>query len=255
MGGMGLIVYRGAEIPLSRVHGAARELLGGHLLPDARVIVHGSAPVRIDRDARDPRNPLAGTVRALHLAVPFDDPTVLSGLSRLVLEPKLGLPADAAGIGWERLGHGPLAAVALALSEDAGPLAVLTLEDEERWRGSYSIFSRGRRLWSSCFEAGVHCTTWDGEAIRSEPHAPDDPLPVEGSPSDFPVHGLQLLYGAPLRLTTNERVAVAPSLWRASRPPSEGASGMWLVEHGRFVDRGRVPDPETWLRLTASLEG
>jgi hypothetical protein len=251
---MSLIVYRGAEIPLGRVHAAARELLGGHLLPDAAVIAHGSAPVRVDRDARDPRNPLAGTVRAIHLAVPYDDPAVLSDLSRMLLKPKQGLPAGEADVGWQRLEHGVLAAVAMALSEDAGPLAVLTLEEDARWRGSYSLFSRGRRLWSSCFEAGVHCTTWDGETLRSEAHAPDAPLPVEGSPSDFPVHGLQLLYGAPLRLTPDERLAVVPSLWRASRPPSEGSSGMVLVRDGRFVERGETPDPETWLRLTASLE-
>lgn len=254
MGGMSLIVYRGAEIPPSRVHVAARPLLGGHLRPDAAVIVHGSAPVRVDRDARSRSDPLAGTVRALHLAVPFDEPEVLTDLSRVVLEPRLGLPAEAAAAGWERLGCGVLTALALALSEDAGPLAVLALEDEAIWRGSYSLFSRGRRLWSACFEAGSHYTTWDGSELRDEAHAPEDPLPPEGAPSDFPVHGLQLLCGARLRLTADERMALVPSLWRASRPPSEGASGMCLVEEGRFVDPAQVPDPETWLRFTASLE-
>jgi len=252
---MAVIVYRGAEIPLGRVHSAARELLGGHLRPDAWIVAHGSAPVRVDRDARTERDPLAGTVRTIHLAVPFDAPDALSDLSRMVLEPRIGLPADATATGWERLGHGALAALALALSEDAGPLAVLALEDEGRWRGSYSLFSRGRRLWSACFEVGSHYTTWDGDSLTSQPHAPEDPLPVEGSPSDFPVHGLQLICGTTLRLTSDERMAVVPSLWRASRPPSEGAAGMVLVEHGRFVERGAAPPPETWLRLTSSLEG
>lgn len=255
MSGMSLIVHRGAEVPLGRVHAAARELFGGHLRPDADVIAHSSAPVRVDRDARSRTDPLAGTVRTLHLAVPFNEAEALTDLSRLVLTPRIGLPADVADLGWRRLGGGPLAALALALSEDFGPLAVLTDEGEAVWRGSYSLFSRGRRLWSACFSAGVHYTTWDGERLASEDHDPSSPLPPEGAPSEFPVHGLQLLCGTTLRLTTDERMALVPSLWRASRPPSEGSSGMWLVEQGRFVDPGQSPDPEAWLRFTSSLEG
>ena len=68
--------------------------LGGkdpaYVRPDADLAVHGSAPVRVDRLARGrASDPLAGTIRTIHLAVSGDD-GILTELSKVVLGSKLG---------------------------------------------------------------------------------------------------------------------------------------------------------------------
>jgi hypothetical protein len=255
MPGTSLIVYRGAELPLGRVHEAARRVLGGHLRPDAALIAHTSGPVRVDRSARNLPDPLAGTVRVVHLAVPFDEDEVLTDLSRMVLPATFGFPEEARAGGWKAFGQVVAESVALELSREDRGLAVLALEEDACWRGSYSLFGAGKRLWSAAFEAGSHYATWDGSALSVDAMALGDPPPVEGAPTDFPAHGLRLLFGGELQLTLAERNALLPSLWRASRPPTEGAEGMWLVEQGRFVAPGRPPSEHDWLRFTATLGG
>ena len=63
-----IIVYRGPEVKASSLCQIVMELLGGHLRPDASLALHFSAPIRVNRLAasRSP-DPLAGTVRAIHL--------------------------------------------------------------------------------------------------------------------------------------------------------------------------------------------
>jgi len=247
------IVYRGDEIPLAAVHRAAIEVLGGHLRPDAQLAVHACAPVRVDRRGRGRGDPLAGTVRALHLAVDRDTPSILTDLSRMVLPGRLGFPPGTTEQAWEHFGHAPAEAVALMLSEPRrAPIAALSLDEDEHI-GSYSILSAGQRLWSASYRPGESYATWDGQELRVEPMELGDPEPVEGAPSDFPVHGLNLLFDEPLELTIGEQVGLMAALWRAARPPTESARGIWLVRDGRFVQDRQPLGPEDWQRLTGSF--
>lgn len=229
------------------------EVLGGHLRPDAQLAVHASAPVRVDRRTRGGGDPLAGTVRALHLAVAADTPSILTDVSRIVLKGRLGFPPGEEERGWEHFSQAPAEAVALALSDNRrGALAALSLDDGDLV-GCYAIFSGGNRLWSAAYRPGAWYATWDGQDLRIEAMEVGDPSPVEGAPSDFPVHGLNLLFQEPLELTLGEHMALMPALWRASRPPTDSARGMWLVVDGRFVEPNRPLAPEDWERLTGSF--
>lgn len=248
-----LLVYRGPEIPLSAVYEAAMEVLGGHLRPDADLVVHASAPVRVDRRGRQQANPLAGTVRVLHLAVASDVPSILTDLSRHVLRGQLGFPSEIAEAGWDHFGHAPAEAVGLALSRKAGPVAAISVDEEDFPVGSYSLFSAGSRLWSAVYRPAVSYASWDGHELRVEPMEVDDPQPIEGGPSDFPPHGMNLLFPEPLELTYAERASLTTVLWRATRPPTEAAVGMWLVQGGRFVEPGRPLDVDDWDRFTGSF--
>jgi hypothetical protein len=250
-----LLVYRGPEIPLRAVHEAAREVLGGHLRPDADLVVHASAPVRVDRQGRNLADPLAGTVRVLHLAVPRDVPTVLTDLSRMLLPSKLGFPPELTDRGWECFSHAPAEAVALALSRGAGPVAALSVDEEDEPVGSYSLFSAGSRLWSAVYRPTSSYASWDGNELRVEPMEALGSHPLEGGPGDFPAHGLNLLFPTPLELTHAERAALTTVLWRAARPPTDSARGMWLVQDGRFVTVGRPMVGADWTRFTISFAG
>jgi len=248
-----LLVYRGPEIPLRAVHEAAMEVLGGHLRPDADLVVHASAPVRVDPRGRDQDNPLAGTVRILHLAVPSDVPDILTDLSRMVLPAHAGFPPEVLAEAWGHFGHAPAEAVALALSKRAGPIAVFSLDEDEAPLGSYSLFSSGSRLWSAVFRPGVGYASWDGHQLHVQPMQSGDPNPIEGGPGNFPAHGMNLLFAEPLSLSESERVALTAVLWRASRPPTDSARGMWLVENGRFVEPGRPLAGADWMRFIVSF--
>lgn len=248
-----LIVYRGREVPLKQVYGLAMRVLGGHLRPDAELVAHGSAAVRVDRKARGAADPLAGTVRCIHLAVPNDSDGLLTHLSHLVLKSKLGFPEEFQEVGYAAFGHTPMDALAIALSEITGPVATLTSIEDDVLRGAYSVFSTGRRLWSAAYEPGVRYSTWDGNDVRVQELAHGDPSPPEGDLTDFPAHGLALLFPEPLELTWSERVNLLPTLWRACRPPTTGHDSMVLVEEGRFVAPGRVLHEEDWNRLIRSF--
>ncbi len=248
-----LLVYRGPEIPLRAVHAAAMEVLGGHLRPDADLVVHASAPVRVDRRGKQQPDPLAGTVRVLHLATSRDVPSILTDLSRLVLPGRLGFPEDVTEEAWDVFGHAPGEAVALALSNQTGAVAVLTVDEDADPIGSYALFSSGSRIWSAVYRPARSYATWDGRELRVEPMEAGDPHPPEGSPGDFPAHGISLLFGEPLELTHSERANLVAVLWRASRPPTDSARGMWLVEQGRFVEPGRALGPGDWERFPGSF--
>jgi len=248
-----LIVYRGPELSLADVHQAAMQVLGGHLRPDAELVAHTSAPVRVDRKARSAPDPLAGTVRCIHLAVPNDSDGLLTDLSHLVLPGKLGFPSGLEAEGYAAFGQGPQDAVALALSEISGPIATLSSIEDDVLMGGYSILARGRRLWSAKYEPGVRYSTWDGNALQTQELEPGDPDPPEGDLTEFPAHGLSLLFPEPLQLTWSERTNLLETLWRACRPPTESHDSMVLVEAGRFVPPGRSVHKEDWNRLLRSF--
>ena len=248
-----LITYRGREIPLKQVYGLAMRVLGGHLRPDAELVVHGSAAVRVDRTARGAPDPLAGTVRCLHLAVPNDSDGLLTDLSHLVLKGKLGFPSEHQDAGYDAFGQVPIDALALALSELSGPVATLTSLEDDVLLGAYSIFAHGKRVWSSAYEPGRRYATWDGKSLRIQELEDGDPSPPEGDLTDFPAHGLSLLFSEPLELTWSERINLLPTLWRACRPPTTGHDSMVLVEAGRFVVPGRELHEADWNRLIRSF--
>lgn len=251
---LSLLVYRGAELPLSAVHRAAMELLGGHLLPDAELAVFSSALVRVQRAPGSASDPLAGTVRALHFTVPDGSDGVLTDLSRLVLAPRMGFGEEADG-GWRHFGPSPVEAIGLKLSERTGPIAVLSSADVPELRGSYALFGSGRRIWSSCFKPGQDYATWDGHELRVEPLGVHDPTPPEGGHDSFAPHGLQLLFGEPLRLTEQERMNLLPTLAHAARPPTTGAKAALLVRGGVFEAPETPLDPAEISRFSASLLG
>jgi len=248
-----LIVYRGPELPLGHIHEAARSVLGGHLRPDAELVAHTSAAVRVDRRARGSSDPLAGTVRCVHLAVPNDSEGLLTDLSHLVLPGKLGFPDSERDAGYAAFGELPMDAVARAMSEHTGPVATLTSVEDDLLLGAYSIFAKGRRLWSAIYEPGARYATWDGTVVTQQSLEPGDPEPPEGDLTEFPAHGLSLLFSEPLELTWSERTNLLATLWRACRPPTDGHESMVLVEHGRFVPPGRPLHDEDWNRLIRSF--
>ncbi len=248
-----LIVYRGKELSLGDVHAASMQVLGGHLRPDAELVTHASAPVRVDRRARQGGDPLAGTIRCLHLAGPNDSEGLLTDLSHHVLPSKMGFPPEATAAGYEVFGMTPMDTVALALSKVSGPVATLTSIEDDVLLGAYAIFSSGRRLWSACFQPEVRYATWDGTSLTVQDLDPGDPSPPEGDLTEFPAHGLSLLFPEPLELTWSERTNLLPTLWRACRPPTEGHQSMVLVEGGRFVAPGRPLHDEDWNRLIRSF--
>lgn len=227
------------------------EVFGGHLRPDAELAAFGSAPVRVHRNASGP-DPLAGTVRALHLGVPRDHEGLLTALSPLVLSPRMGF-GDFADEAWPIFGRLPSEAVALALSEDVGAIAHLTLCEGPELMGAYSVFASGRRLWSAAFVPGLLYVTWDGAELRVEPMDASDPTPVEGGHSDFAAHGLQLLFGEPLQLTHQERMGLMPSLVGACRPPTVDARAATLVREGRFLPANVEATDEELERLVGSF--
>ncbi len=250
--GATIIVYRGAEASLQSLYKIVMELLGGHLRPDASLALHCSAPVRVDRHASDRSpDPLAGTVRCIHLAVTGDD-GILTDLSQIALSNKLGFPARWAEQGWQEFGHIPSDAVALALSARTGPVATLSLGTEDRPMGAYSVFSTGRRIWSSCYRPGNSYATWNGTEISVSGAHEGSPLPPEGPARGFPCHGLQLLFSEPLGLSEAERLQLLPGLLLACRPPSAEAEGALLVSQGRFREPTPLGDDD-WLRFQHSF--
>jgi len=250
--GATIIVYRGAQASLQSLYEIVIELLGGHLRPDASLALHCSAPVRVDRVASSrSTDPLAGTVRAIHLAVAGGD-GILTDMSRLALIHKLGFPALWAEQGWHEFGHIPSDAVALALSERTGPVATLSLGSTTSVMGAYSVFSSGRRIWSSCYRPGRGYATWNGTEISTDTAEAASPLPPEGEPRLFPAHGLQLLFPEPLGLSQTERMQLLPGLLLACRPPSAEAEGQLLVNEGRFLEPTPLAD-EDWQRFQHSF--
>jgi len=250
-----VLVHRGKAVSLPTVHALAAEILGGHVRPDASLLVSASAPVRVDREAKTQGDPLAGTVRVLHLATPDDCEELYTDLSRIVLRGRYGFPDDVlddALIQFAAFGLDPLA---LRLSEITGPVAALYLEEGEAPLGGYSVFAGGRRLWSAAFRPTVSYATWDGRELIVSPMSAGDPAPPEGDHTDFPAHGLQLLFGKPLSLTYAERFALLPSLRKASRPPTEAAAAMHLVQDGRFLPPGHEADPDDLERFSRSFSG
>lgn len=248
-----LLVYRGRELELHEVHRVAMEVLGGHLRPDAELVVHTSAPVRVDRTQRDQLDVLAGTVRCLHFAVPNDSEGLLTELSHLVLPGRMGFPEEDAADAYEVFGAFPVDALALRLSELTGPVATITSVEDDILLGAYSVFARGRRLWSAAYEPGVSYSTWDGQTFMTQELERGDPEPPEGDLTDFPAHGVSLLFPAPIEFTLGERVNLLATLWRASRPPTTGHQGMVLVEGGRFVPPGVELHEADWNRLIRSF--
>jgi len=250
--GATLIVYRGAEVSLGSVSTIVMELLGGHLRPDASLAVHGSAPVRVDPHATSrSADPLAGTVRAIHLAVDADD-GILTDLSEFAMRPRLGFPERWSEQGWSEFGHIPSDAVALKLSERTGPVATLSLTTAGQPMGAYSVFSTGRRIWSACYRPGLQYATWNGTSISVQPADAAADLPPEGDVLAFPAHGLQLLFPEPLDLGAAERRSLLPGLLLACRPPSAEARGDVLVRGGRFL----APTPlgeDDWQRFQHSF--
>jgi hypothetical protein len=249
-----VLVYRGAEVPLSKVHGLAREVFGGHLRPDAEIVAHQSAPLRVDRDAKREADPLAGTVRVLHLAIPRDCDSILTMLSRHALARRLGFPDARADVGWEAFPDVALDALAVRVSETTGPTATL-LRDDNLAVAAYALFARGRRVLSARYAPGESLARFDGDEVATMRLSRGDPAPAEGDIEDFPARGLSLLFGHELSLTDAERRNLLPTLWRATRPPVEGAAGMVLVEDGRFTQPGREPHEADWNRLIASARG
>jgi hypothetical protein len=247
-----IIVYRGPEVEASSLCQIVMELLGGHLRPDASLALHFSAPVRVNRLAASrSADPLAGTVRAIHLGVPEED-GILTSLSELALRDRLGFPEPVAKEGWQQFGHLPSDAVALALSNITGPVATLSQRIGDHEMGAYSVFSTGRRIWSSCYRPAVSYATWNGSELHVQQVTDGLPVVPEGKTSDFPAHGLQLLFGEEIGLTPLERSKLLPGLMLACRPPSTDAEGRLLVEEGRF----RPPTPlagDDWQRFQRSF--
>ncbi len=252
MGTTTLIIYRGASAKVPEIQEATRQVLGGHIRPDAHLAVQGSAPIRVDSRLGESGDPLAGTVRVLHLAVDRELQSILTNVSSLVLRNLLGFPPELAEEAWESFGHAPSEAVARLLSEGGRSVAAVSLAEEEVLLGSYAIFSGGRRLWSAVYRPADSYATWDGQDLRVESMGHRDPLPVEGSPPEFAAHGLNLLFQNPLHLTASERHNLLPSLWRACRPPVADAVGAWLVRDGQFIEPEPL-GPEDWDRFTASF--
>jgi len=249
-----LIVHRGQAVDLSSVHRLVTELLGGHLRPDADLVIQASAPVRIDPEAREASSdPLAGTIRVLHLAVPDDCDGILTNLSGTLLAPRLGFPEEVQDMAWNLFGRMAADAVALALSELTGPVATLTAIGGAEAVGAYAIFSRGKRLWSACYRPGHTYATWNGKQLTIQPLAETDVLPPEGDVNDFPAHGMDLLFGRPLDLTDKERSRLLAGLLHATRPPTPATAGMRLVDQGRFLEAGGPLAPEDWQRFSRSF--
>jgi len=248
-----VLVYRGKVMPLPTVHALAAELFGGHLRPDGSLLVSASAPVRVDRNADTRRDLLAGTVRVLHFATPDECDELFTDLSRIVLRPRYGFPDEVAGEAMEHFGEFGLDPLALRISEFTGPVAALYLTEDDNPVGGYSVFAGGRRIWSAAYRPARSYSTWDGRELLVSPMDAADPPPPEGSHTDFPSHGLQLLFGKPLELTHAERFALLPSLERASRPPTEAATAIHLVEDGRFLGPGQEATQETLARFSRSF--
>jgi hypothetical protein len=251
-GAHSLIVHRGHPIPMNLVLSVTAELFGGHLRPDADLAAYASAPVRVHRGASGAGDPLAGTVRGLHLAVRPEEDERLTALSPLVLKPRMGFTDDI-DEAWALFGRFPSEAVACALSEDVGALAVLTGSDGPELLGAYSVFTGGRRVWSAVFLPGLLYATWDGNELRTEPMEASDPTPPEGGHTDFPVHGLQLLFGETLELTHQEREALLPTLIHACRPPTTDAEAVLLAREGRFLAPDTPLTEEQLNGITASF--
>jgi len=247
-----IIVYRGPEVSASALCQIVMELLGGHLRPDASLALHFSAPVRVNRlAAARSEDPLAGTVRAIHLGV-ADEEGILTTLSELALRDKLGFPEAVAQEGWQQFGHLPSDAVALALSNITGPVATLSQRAGEHEMGAYSIFSSGRRIWSSCYRPALSYATWNGSHLNVQQLSDSTTVVPEGNTSNFPAHGLQLLFGEEIGLTPVEQSKLLPGLLLACRPPSADAEGRLLVEAGRF----QAPSPlagDDWQRFQRSF--
>ena len=248
-----LVIYRGRPVSFEEIRDVCARLLGGHLRPDAAMVVHGSAPVRVDRSQNSNPDPSAGTVRVLHFAIPRESEGILTNLSKVLLSQRLGFPAEMGAEAWQHFGEVPAEALGLGLSNITGPVAVLSVRDTPSCRGSYSIFSGGRRLWSASYRPGVDYATWDGTQLEVKAAGEAVEPPLEGAWTEFPAHGLRLLFTDPLDLTDAEVRSLLPSLWRASRPPTEASEGNWLVDEGRFVQPGRKLSPDDWNRFLASF--
>ena len=248
-----LVLYRGRPVSFEEIRDLCARILGGHLRPDAAMVVHGSAPVRVDRSHSANPDPAAGTVRVLHFAIPRESDGILTNLSKVLLKQRLGFPAGMEEEAWEYFGEVPAETLGQALSSLTGPVAVLSLRDTPTCRGSYSIFSGNRRLWSASYRLGQDYAIWDG--VKLEVHAKTESAqpPPEGDWGDFPAHGLRLLFSDPLELTDSEVRSLLPSLWRASRPPTEACHGNWLVDGGRFVQPGRKLTNEDWAYFLGSF--
>ncbi len=251
-----LLVHRGPSPSLAILHGFLRELLGGHLRPDVDLAISRSAAVRVDRKAARGGDPLSGTVRVVHLTASNRcGGEILTEQSRQLLVPRLGMPAANADQAWDLFAPPPLEAMALLLSKETGPVATLCCREDSRPVGAYSIWSSGRRLWSAAFHPGQSIAVWDGSELRITDHKPHLPPPPEGGVSDFPVRGLELLFGHTLHLSRKERIHLLPSLWRATRPPTAAMESMILVEGGRFLEPGRPVSGADWERFSAELTG
>jgi hypothetical protein len=250
--GATIIVYRGPEVSASTLCQIIMEVLGGHLRPDASLALNFSAPVRVNRlAAARSADPLAGTIRAIHLAVAEKD-GILTALSKLALRDKLGFPEAFAELGWQQFGHLPSDAIALGISKHTGPVATLSERVGESQMGAYSVFSSGRRIWSSCYRPGVSYVTWNGTDLMVHKSGDGTTSVPEGETSDFPSHGLQLLFGEEIGLSSLERSKLLQGLRLACRPPSTDADGRLIVEQGRFMS----PTPlgtEDWQRFQLSF--
>ncbi len=251
-GAHSLIVYRGEAVPLGAALALSAELFGGHLRPDATLVAFGSAPVRVHRGApRD--NPLAGTVRGLHLGVSPPGEDHLTAISPMVLQPRMGF-GEHAEDAWPIFGRFPSEALALSLSERFGAFAVLTTSDDDELLGAYSLFSGGRRVWSAAFLPGLLYATFDGNDLRTEPMDAGDPAPPEGGHTEFAVHGLSLLFGETLPLSYREREALLPTLIHACRPPTTDAEAMVLARDGRFLAEDIEPTAEELEAVASFVE-
>jgi len=247
-----IIVYRGREVSTATLCQIIMEVLGGHLRPDASLALSLSAPVRVNRlAATRSADPLAGTVRAIHLAVGEAD-GILTALSKLALRDKLGFPEAFAERGWQQFGHLPCDAIALALSKHTGPVATLSERVGEGPMGAYSVFSSGRRIWSSCYQPALSYVTWNGAELAVHKPSEGATSVPEGDTSNFPSHGLQLLFGEEIGLTPLERSKLLQGLQLACRPPSTDAEGRLIVEQGRFQTPAPM-DKEDWQRFQHSF--
>lgn len=248
-----LVVHRGEDVGDPTLREVSREVLGGHIRPDTDLAVVISAPIRIDKGARGSADPLAGTVRALHWVVPAGADAPWTGVSELVLQAHMGTgPADRPEI-HAAFGDVVHEALGARLSEECGPVVTLSLRDDPPL-GGYALFSQGRRLWSARYRPGVHYASWDGDELRIEPMALDDPPPPEGAHSDFACHGVLLLFRTPVELTWNERIHLFASLIRAAHQPKSSARGLVVAEQGRFLDAPRAFTEEDWARFTLGLD-
>lgn len=248
-----LVVYRGEDVGDAVLRDVTREVLGAHLRPDADVGFVASAPVRIDRTARGSADPTAGTVRAVRWVLPKGAEAPWTAVSAFAMRARLGVPESARDEATPYFANVAHEALAARLSEEVGPVVAVSVWDDPPL-GGYALFAQGRRLWSARYQPGQHYASWDGDEVRVEPMALEDPPPPEGAHGDFPCHGVLLLFREPVELTWNERIHMLASLTRAAHQPASSARGLVAIEDGRVLPSARGFTEADWARFVVGID-